>query len=264
MCELLGMSANVPTDIRFSFAGLARRGGETGPHRDGWGIAFYEGKGSRCFHDPQPSARSEIASLLRHYPIKSLIVIAHVRRANRGRVALENTHPFSRELWGRSWTFAHNGQLKGVKRWPLKHFRPIGTTDSEHAFCWILDQLREAWRDMPPSDRLDARIRSLSARLGELGVFNMLLSDSRSLYCYCGKRLCTLTRQAPFGTATLIDEDWRVDFTQETQPTDVVTVVATRPLTRDETWTEIAPGTLLILRKGRSRELKHSARSPAG
>ena len=43
MCELLGMSANVPTDIVFSFTGLMQRGGKTGPHRDGWGIAFYEG-----------------------------------------------------------------------------------------------------------------------------------------------------------------------------------------------------------------------------
>ena len=43
MCELLGMSANVPTDICFSFAGLMKRGGETGPHKDGWGIAFFEG-----------------------------------------------------------------------------------------------------------------------------------------------------------------------------------------------------------------------------
>jgi hypothetical protein len=33
MCELLGMSANVPTDIRFSFTGLVQRGGETGPQR---------------------------------------------------------------------------------------------------------------------------------------------------------------------------------------------------------------------------------------
>ena len=29
MCELLGMSANVPTDICFSFAGLMQRGGKT-------------------------------------------------------------------------------------------------------------------------------------------------------------------------------------------------------------------------------------------
>lgn len=40
MCELLGMSANVPTDICFSFTGLMQRGGRTGPHRDGWGITF--------------------------------------------------------------------------------------------------------------------------------------------------------------------------------------------------------------------------------
>src|SRR3954466_13343531 len=162
MCELLGMSANVPTDICFRFAGLAPRGGATGPHRDGWGITFYEGRGCRSFHDPQPSATSDIARPIRAHPIKSRVVIAHVRRANRGRVALENTHPFTRELWGRAWTFAHNGQLRGVKRWPLGTYRPIGTTDSEHAFCWLLGQL--------------------------------------------------LTRRAPFGTATLIDEDWRFDF----------------------------------------------------
>ena len=28
MCELMGMSANVPTDICFSFTGLMQRGGE--------------------------------------------------------------------------------------------------------------------------------------------------------------------------------------------------------------------------------------------
>lgn len=100
MCELLGMSANVPTDICFSFAGLARRGGETGPHGDGWGIAFYEGPGLRTFHDPLPSARSRIAELLISYPIKSRVVISHIRQANVGDVCLANTHPFSRELWG--------------------------------------------------------------------------------------------------------------------------------------------------------------------
>ena len=52
MCELLGMSANVPTDIVFSFTGLMQRGGGTGPHRDGWGIGFYEGRGLRLFQDP--------------------------------------------------------------------------------------------------------------------------------------------------------------------------------------------------------------------
>ena len=98
MCELLGMSANVPTDICFSFKGLKERGGRTGPHKDGWGVAFYENKGVCTFKDALPSYQSEIARLVSDYPIKSCAVIAHVRQANRGRVALENTHPFSREF----------------------------------------------------------------------------------------------------------------------------------------------------------------------
>lgn len=134
MCELLGMSANVPTDICFSFTGLMHRGGGTGPHRDGWGIVFYEGKGVREFRDPCASVRSEVARLVQNYPIKSCTVISHIRQANAGRVCLENTHPFIRELWGRNWTFAHNGQLKGVKKWPLEDYLPVGTTDSEHAW----------------------------------------------------------------------------------------------------------------------------------
>lgn len=257
MCELLGMSANVPTDICFSLSGLIRRGGETGPHADGWGIAFYEGKGCRFFHDPNPGARSEVARFVRGYPIKSRIVISHIRRANRGRVALENTHPFSRELWGRAWAFAHNGQLRGVKRWKLGGFRPIGSTDSEHAFCWLLAQLREAWPESPPSDHaLEARMRALCASLAALGVFNALISDGRTLFAACGTRLTWLTRRAPFGPATLLDQDLTVDFARETTPDDVVTVIATRPLTRDESWTEMQPGTFVAFRDGAPGRIK--------
>jgi glutamine amidotransferase len=254
------MSANVPTDIRFSFAGLASRGGKTGPHRDGWGIAFYERRGCRLFHDPEPSATSPLARLVRDYPIKSRIVIAHIRRANRGKVALENTHPFTRELWGRAWTFAHNGQLKGAKKLPTTLFRPIGTTDSEAAFCWLMDQLSLAWPDYPSAAKLDAFIAHLFAQLREMGVFNALLSDGRSLYASCGKRLCLLTRRAPFGKAALLDDDFEVDFSSETSPRDVVTILATRPLTRDEAWTTIAPGTSLSLRSG---EIAYEARADA-
>lgn len=251
MCELLGMSANVPTDICFSFTGLMNRGGRTGPHRDGWGIAFYEGKGCRTFHDPAPSSESEIARLLRAYPIKSRTVISHIRRANRGRVALENTHPYTRELWGRVWTFAHNGQLKGVKALPLTFYRPVGTTDSEHAFCWLLGRVRAAFPEPPKRPQaLSALVRELAGELNRMGVFNMLLSDGAHLWCHCATHLAWLTRRAPFGPATLLDEDMTVDFARETTPDDVVTVIATRPLTRDEPWTVMKPGELVVFRDG--------------
>jgi glutamine amidotransferase len=253
MCELLGMSASVPTDICFSFAGLIRRGGQTGPHKDGWGIAFYDGKGCRAFHDPAPSAHSPIAGFLRDYPIKSEVVISHIRRANRGRVALENTHPFIREMWGQNWTFAHNGQLRGIKRLALGGFRPVGTTDSEHAFCWLMGRLRERWDRAPPERQLDQAMAELFAEIGQHGVFNVLLSNGKALFCHRSTRLVWLTRRAPFGAATLLDADLTVDFARHTTPDDVVTIVATRPLTSDETWSTIAGSALTVFRRGEPR-----------
>jgi glutamine amidotransferase len=250
MCELLGMSASVPTDICFSFAGLIRRGGQTGPHKDGWGIVFYDGKGCRAFHDPEPSARSPIAEFLSGHSIKSEIVISHIRRANRGRVALENTHPFVREMWGRNWSFAHNGQLRGVKKLPLSAYRPVGSTDSEHAFCWMLGQIRDRWPKPPSDSALRSYLADLADEVSDHGVFNMLLSDSRSLYCWRSTNLVWLTRRAPFQPATLLDEDLTVDFAQHTTPSDIVSIVATRPLTKNEAWLPVPKFILASFRNG--------------
>ena len=84
MCQLLGMNCNVPTDICFSFEGFHRRGGSTDHHADGWGIAFFEGPGCRVFLDSKPAVESPIAELVRNYPIRSMNVIAHIRKATKG------------------------------------------------------------------------------------------------------------------------------------------------------------------------------------
>ncbi len=251
MCELLGMSANVPTDICFSFTGLILRGGKTGPHSDGWGITFYEGKGCRNFKDPYPSCQSKIAQLVQSYPIKSKAVISHIRQANRGEVSLENTHPFTRELWGKNWTFAHNGQLTGYQELDTARFRPVGETDSELAFCWLLNKLDQRY-PQPPTDMLEVfqYISACCDELRQLGVFNMLLSDGEYVMTYCSNNLHWITRRAPFGKATLIDEEVTIDFQQETTPNDVVSVIATQPLTDNENWHRMKPGEYGIFQFG--------------
>lgn len=255
MCELLGMSANVPTDICFSFQGLMRRGGATGPHKDGWGIAFYEGRGVRDFRDPDPGAESEVARFVQRYPIKSLSVISHIRQANVGAVALENTHPFIRELWGRYWSYAHNGQLDGSTGLRTARFQPVGTTDSELAFCWLLENIAAEFNaEEIATSGFRRRLKEHCDQLREQGVFNMLMSDGHWLFAYCSNRLSWITRQAPFGVATLMDEDLSVDFGRETTPDDIVTVIATSPLTRDERWEIMQPGELAVFRDGVLRE----------
>ncbi len=251
MCELLGMSANVPTDMCFSFSGLLQRGGNTGPHSDGWGVSFYIGKGMSSFRDPYPSAESKIANFVSTTPIKSHIVISHIRQANVGDVCLENTHPFTRELWGQYWTYAHNGQLdESVFDLPLAEYQPVGTTDSEYAFCWIIQELRAAFTEQPDDEVLTAFLQERCDHLAAKGVFNMLLTNSEMLYAYCSTKLHWLTRRAPFGQATLSDAELSVDFSQLTTPADVVTTIATEPLTTDEQWTSFKKGELLRFKKG--------------
>ncbi|SDR91230.1 glutamine amidotransferase [Halopseudomonas litoralis] len=241
MCELMGMSANVPTDICFSFSGLMQRGGRTGPHCDGWGVAFYEGKGVRCFHDPAPCHSSAVAQLIESYPIKSENVICHIRQANVGRVSLSNTHPFTRELWGQYWTFAHNGQINDFSAGPGP-FQPVGNTDSEAIFCDLLNRLRSRFAEQPSQAQILASLTEACAEYAARGVCNMLLSNGEWLFTLCTTKLAWITRRAPFGPAHLRDVEMAVDFQEHTTPNDVVTVIATEPLTSNEHWHAYAPG----------------------
>ncbi|KGF80692.1 glutamine amidotransferase [Massilia sp. JS1662] len=251
MCQLLAMNCNVPTDIVFSFTGFAHRGGRTDTHHDGWGIAFFEGSGVRHFVDHQAAIASPIAELIKHYPIKSLNVIAHIRKATQGQVALENCHPFVREMWGRYWVFAHNGDLKGFEPILDGPYRPVGNTDSERAFCFLLQQLRDRFGDTPPAmPVLRAAIADLVAIIARHGTFNMMLSDGTALFAHCSTKLCYVVRQYPFAAACLADEDLSVDFSQVTTPNDRVAIIVTTPLTTNETWTEFAPGELKVFVDG--------------
>jgi glutamine amidotransferase len=245
------MNCNVPTDICFSFAGFHRRGGSTDDHADGWGIAFFEGRGCRLFIDSKSAVESPIAELVRNYPIRSMNVIAHIRKATKGSVALENTHPFVRELWGRYWIFAHNGTLDNFSPRLEGHYRPVGDTDSERAFCYLLEALRRKYPDGEPA--LEAWLEvleELTRELAAYGRFNYLLSNGECLIAYCADKLCYVLRHAPFAQAHLIDDDVTVDFNALTTPNDKVAVIATTPLTDNETWTAMQPGELIAFRHG--------------
>jgi predicted glutamine amidotransferase len=249
MCQLLGMNANTPTDVMFSFTGLATRADE---HKDGFGIAFFEDPGLRLFVDHHSARESPVAELVKRYPIRSGNVIAHIRKATQGRVALQNTHPFVRELWGRYWVMAHNGDLKGFAPRLHGNFRPVGDTDSERAFCWLMQELAKAHASVPSIAELSCTLRELLPIPAAHGTFNLLLSNGQALWAHASTSLHWLERQHPFGAARLADEDLSVDFGALTQPGDRVAMIATQPLTCDEAWRAFAPGELRVFVDGRS------------
>lgn len=250
MCQLLALNCYNPTDASFSFTGFARRGGHTADHTDGWGMAFFEGKGLRLFVDHQSATTSPVATFLRQYPIKSRNIIAHVRKATSGAARLENVHPFARELWGRHWVFAHNGHLTGFE--PLLHgaYRPVGDTDSEYAFCWLLQELAKSHAALPSVQELSLTLQELVPQISAHGTFNFLLSNGEAMWAHASTQLHHVERAYPFGEATLADDDWHIDFAQHTTPDDRVAVVVTAPLTEDERWTAFKPFELKVFEGG--------------
>ncbi|WP_180078568.1 class II glutamine amidotransferase [Acinetobacter sp. YH12208] len=251
MCQLLGMNCATPTDITFSFRGFSQRAGITSDHADGFGIAFFEDKACRLFVDNQSAVESPIAELVRNYPIKSRNVIAHIRKATQGKINLENSHPFSRELWGRQWIFAHNGDLHDYFPELSGRFTPVGNTDSERAFCYLLDQLVKRFGyDEPSLDQVFELLAEVSPTIAEHGTFNFCLSNGQALFSYAITKLHWLVREYPFRPAQLIDIDVEVDFSQVTTPKDRVAVITTEPLTQNEEWTAFQPGEMILFKEG--------------
>ncbi len=201
------MHCSIPTDIYFSFAGFSARGGRPDEHRDGREIAFFEELGCRTFLD----VKAEIADIVCHDPIDSTHVMAHMRKATQGEIALENFHPFQRKLLGLYWVFAHNAP----------DFDPPQTgfyrTDSERAFCLILNTLRATFPDGKHALKcLHPVLRAITHTVN--------------------------IRQAPFATASLTDEDITIDFQELAKPSDRVAIIATTPLADNKPWIPIQPG----------------------
>ena len=151
---------------------------------------------------------------------------------------------------GRQLLVAHNGDLKDFA--PRLHgsFKPVGNTDSERAFCWIMQELAKSHADVPSVRELTLTLRELAAQIAPHGTFNFMLSNGQALWAHASTSLFYVERRHPFTHATLSDEDLSVNFAEHTSPTDRVAVVVTAPLTTNENWTAFAPGELKVFEDG--------------
>lgn len=194
MCELFALSSRHPATVRLSLEEFSRHGGLSGPHKDGWGIAWYEGNDVRLVKEPGPAAGSACVRFVQDHPPSSTLVISHIRKATQGARTLANCQPFTRELGGRMHAFAHNGnldrsRLRGVA---TASFRPIGDTDSELAFCDLLERLRPLWLDAAGVPAFEARwaiVSAFAAELRALGPANFLYADGEVLFAHGHRRM---------------------------------------------------------------------------
>jgi glutamine amidotransferase len=262
MCELLALSSSQPVRVTFSLHILAARGGPTGRSHDGWGVAFYQGHDVALFREPAAAADSALVRYLESQAPHTDLAISHIRHATRGAVSLANTQPFVRELGGRTHVFAHNGNLPGITRseaLALGAHRPVGQTDSEHAFCALLARLSALWVASSPPP-LDARLSVLvqfAAELRALGPANFLYDDGDALFAHGHRRLQLTSRRAdPPGLWMRQRHCQPADIAPDrpvgvsiTQGEQVVLWIASVPLTDDD-WLPMSEGELIAVRAG--------------
>jgi len=262
MCELLAMSSRRPTHLTFSLETLAAHGGPTSKYRDGWGAAFYQDKDVALFREPMAAGDSALVRFVEKQGPSTTLAISHIRRATRGDVTLSNTQPFARELAGRMHVFAHNGDLPDIERsvnLAFDRYRPVGTTDSENAFCALLERIGELWNASslpPPLDKRLSVVSQFAAELRKLGPANFLYADGQTLFAHGDRRIQHATKTvAPPGLFVLsrrcadADEPIHAGGVSVAPGFQEVLLIASVPLT-DEYWRPFAEGELVAVSSG--------------
>ena len=268
------MSSRYPTTVGFSLETLARRGGREGPHKDGWGVAYFEGHDVFLLRETRSASDSGLVQFMEEYGPPSSLVISHIRLATRGDPVLWNTHPFQRELGGRAHVFAHNGNLENI--WDhcqlqSRRYAPIGDTDSEFAFCCLLEKLVPVWANADgkvPSveSRLDT-VSEFAERFCPLGPFNFVYSDGDTLFVHAHRRNQGGGDVRPPGLHMLVhsSNQQAVDLTQSgvvlAPIQQELTLIASVPLT-EEPWEPLPEGEVIALKQGVVRA-RHTARATA-
>ena len=241
------MSAREPTSIQRSLGELARHGGDTGPHRDGWGVAYMEHGDAFVIREPEAAHASDLLGFVQARDPHSNLVIAHVRRATQGERMLRNTQPFQRELGGRTHIFAHNGMLPGIEgdpRFAARWSRPVGDTDSEHAFCALVDRLRPLWdRRVPTLQERFEEVVEFAKDLRTRGPANFLYSDGEVIFAHGHRRKHDTGSIEPPGLHVLCRR------CVEASEQEVV-LFASVPLT-GERWRPLVEGEVVAVRDGR-------------
>lgn len=163
-----------------------------GSHSLGWGLGWYPGNQASSMVIKDPAARSTQVftdSLTDWSNFRSHIFFCKIRGAESGYNQSE-TQPFTRSFAGADWLFMHNGdldktELTKVYTGDSRLLEPVGTTDSELAFCNLLARMeKNGSRSLSEVDPVE--ILSWFQRFDKFGSADMYLTDGQTVCCFQG------------------------------------------------------------------------------
>jgi predicted glutamine amidotransferase len=181
MCRLFGMATG-PQRARATFWLLEAPDSLAQQSRaepDGTGLGWFAEQGSPRVDKAAIAAYRDEQFGRDAREVVSDRFVAHVRFASRGKLRLENTHPFEQ----RGRLLAHNGDIQGLDRLDaqLGDYRALvkGETDSERFFALVTKEIDEHHGDV--GEGLAAAARWVAREL-PLFALNVILAAESGLW----------------------------------------------------------------------------------
>ncbi|MBT4651298.1 class II glutamine amidotransferase [Candidatus Woesearchaeota archaeon] len=143
-------------------------------HKEGWGIAYLDQDQNWIIEkSPLPIYKDSKIDQCRN--INTNLAILHVRKATKGIVSLENTHPFQQQ----DFVFCHNGGIhEEILHSPS--FQPQGNTDSEKLFYSLLTEINH-------HPKIEDAIKINLNKYHNYSGINLFLANKSHSYIYIKK-----------------------------------------------------------------------------
>ena len=187
---------------------------------------------------------------------RSTVFFCKVRGASPGYSHTE-TQPFSRSFAGRDWLFMHNGDLEKAELEKLhgrkrRLLEPLGSTDSELAFCNLLTQLQEG--DARKISNVEPQLmHTWFKRFDRIGSADMFISDGDSIVAFQGtnspKQLSYARFLPPESLKGLESDFARVVLSDPRDTYRTFLMLSSSPFLSGN-WTPLQRGQMIIVRRG--------------
>jgi transglutaminase-like putative cysteine protease/predicted glutamine amidotransferase len=230
-----------------------------GSHPLGWGVAWYPNDNQAAIVKKDPVARGtelQMETLADWTNFRSTVFFCKAKGAASGYTHHE-TQPFSRSFAGQDWLFMHNGDLDKNRLAQLhkdksRFLEPVGKTDSELAFCYLLGKVMET-EARKLSDVPNEVLLGWFQQLDMLGSADMCISDGITLACFYGtqstRRLFYSRTQPPEQVLQYGSETMSLGLTDPRDTYRTALIISSSRFDAGS-WLQMQPGQLIIVKRG--------------
>ena len=274
MCELFAMSSSAPTNVHFSLEEFSRHGGLTGPHKDGWGIAYYSQGDAKLVRETLLRARQRVRAIHPGPPVRQPARDQPHPPGDAGRSYAEQLSAIcARARREDARLRAQRRPRPATTALPaVLADRPIGVTDSEYAFCVLLGRFTQLWLSAQGVPSLAERRFIVAAFAAEIRAFGpanfsmrtvMRCSSTRTSVCVSQRVLAAriachlqILLRCRKRSACRRSVPVRLGHRQH------VVLAASVPLTAEDGWRALREGEIIAVHDGEDIVLAHQVFLP--